>query len=160
MAVNPKFPPSIIEDYLTQICDIVQFEIVRSLSWIGEQALTRIRDRSGKDSWYDQTGNLRSSIGYAIFDHGTKVIESAFNTVLNGAAGPLKGKALINSLASSYAETYALVVVAGMDYASIVEAMENKDVLASAELWATNELDSVLQKTQERIVKRIESIRL
>lgn len=160
MAVTQTSPRNVVEAYLEAVIDIVKTEVVRSLSWMGEQALIRIRNRSGKDSWFDQTGNLRSSIGYAIFDHGTKVIESAFKPVLNGAEGSGKGKALINTLASAYAETFALVVVAGMEYASYVEAMEKKDVLASAELQATNELDSVLEKTKERIFNRIETLRL
>lgn len=134
---------------------ILQEEIIRALSYLGEQCIIRIRDRSGKESWFDQTGNLRSSIGYAVFEQGRKIIESAFNVVMNGSQGTAAGKKLIDDLASKYSETYALVVVAGMEYADYVEAMENKDVLASTELWAKQEVQRYLDRAKERAIIRI-----
>lgn len=134
---------------------ILQEEIIRALSYLGEQCIIRIRDRSGKESWFDQTGNLRSSIGYAVFEQGREVIKSAFNVVKNGAQGSADGKKMIDELASKYSETYALVVVAGMEYADYVEAMENKDVLASTELWAKQEVQRYLDRAKERAIIRI-----
>lgn len=146
-------------DAFTDLIDaaprILQEEIVRALSYLGEQCIIRIRDRSGKESWFDQTGNLRSSIGYAVFEQGRKIIESAFNVVKNGSQGTAAGKKLIDDLASKYSETYALVVVAGMEYADYVEAMENKDVLASTELWAKQEVQRYLDRAKERAIIRI-----
>ena len=43
---------------------------VRALAYLGEQCVKKVRDRSGKESWYDQTGNLRSSVGYVIAKNG------------------------------------------------------------------------------------------
>ena len=134
---------------------ILQEEIVRALAYLGEQCIIKIRDRGPKESWFDQTGNLRSSIGYAIYGHGRKAIESAFDVVKNGSQGATEGKRMIDELATKYAETFALVVVAGMDYADAVEAMDNKDVLATTEIWAKREVQKYLDKAKERAMRRI-----
>ena len=134
---------------------ILHEEIFRALAYLGEQCIKRIRDRAGEDSWFDQTGNLRSSIGYAIYGEGRKIIESDFAVVKNGSQGTSEGKRMVDELASKYSETYALVVVAGMEYADAVEARDNKDVLASTELWAKAEIQKYLDKAKEKAVRRI-----
>lgn len=140
---------------MSEVPNILQEEIFRALSYLGEQCIKRIRDRSGEDSWFDRTGNLRSSIGYAIYGQGRKIIESTFAVVKNGSQGASEGKKMIDELASKYAETFALVVVAGMVYADLVEAMENKDVLASTELWAKAEVQKYLDRAKTRAENRI-----
>lgn len=45
-----------------------------------------------------------------------------------------------------------------MEYAEYVEALENKDVLASAELKAKAKVESVLQKSIEKSEKEIEKL--
>lgn len=146
---------SAFNDLMADVPKILQEEIVNALAYLGEQCIIKIRDRSGEESWFDQTGNLRSSIGYAIYGYGRKVIESAFNVIKSGSQGAAEGKRMIDDLASRYAETFALVVVAGMDYADIVEAMETKDVLASTELWAKQEVQKYLDRAKEKAVRRI-----
>ena len=140
---------------MAEVPKILQEEIFRALAYLGEQCIRRIRDRSGEDSWFDQTGNLRSSIGYAIYGQGRKIIESTFAVVKNGSQGATEGKRMIDELASKYAETFALVVVAGMEYADLVEAMNNKDVLASTELWAKAEVQKYLDRSKTRAENRI-----
>ena len=46
---------------------------IRALSYLGEQCVTRVRDREGDKSWYDRSGNLRSSVGYVISHNGNIV---------------------------------------------------------------------------------------
>lgn len=140
---------------LESIPKILQQEIYRALAYLGEQSITRIRDRSGDDSWFDQTGNLRSSIGYAIYGEGRKIIESTFAIVKDGSQGAAEGKRMIDGLAAKYAETFALVVVAGMEYADAVEARDNKDVLATTELWAKAKVQEYLDKAKQRAENRI-----
>lgn len=134
---------------------IFQEEIFRALARLGEESITRIRDRAGEDSWYDQSGALRSSIGYAIYGEGRKIIESAFAVVKNGVQGAAEGKRMIDELALKYAETFALVVVAGMEYADAVEARDNKDVLASTELWAKAKVQEYIDRAKDRAIRRI-----
>ena len=134
-------------------------EIIRAFSYLGEQCIKRIRDRSAEESWIDQTGNLRSSIGYAVYEYGKETIRSAFKKVLNGSDGTQQGEKYLDSLSSSYSDTYALVVVAGMSYAEFVEARDDKDVLASTKLWADGKINEYLQKALQRAEERINRLK-
>lgn len=153
-------PKSAIDAFFNDALRIVKEEVTRALMYLGEQCVIRIKDRSGDDSWYDHTGNLRSSIGYAVYDYGKKLMESAFAIVRQGSKGASEGRRMVNELASEYANVYALVVVAGMDYADVVEAIESKDVLASTKSWATKEINEVIDKAKKSAEQRINSIRL
>lgn len=148
-----------VSQLMDAIPDILHQEIVRAFSYLGEQCVRRVRDRAGDDSWFDQTANLRSSVGYAVYDKGRLLIESAFEQVGAGSAGSAKGRQLVEELAAKYAQTYALVVLAGMEYADFVEAMKNKDVLASTELWARSRLEEYLEKAKIRALGRISQLR-
>lgn len=124
---------------------------IRALSYLGEQCITKARDRSSEESWVDQTGNLRSSVGYVISHNGKIVQYSGFQQVKNGSEGSNAGKEFAAELIKKYSKGYALVVVAGMNYAEYVEAMDNKDVLATPELFARNELPKMMQKLAKQI---------
>lgn len=146
--------------YFNAVIRIVKEEMVNGLSYLGEQCVVKIKGRSQEESWFDRTGNLRTSIGYAVADHGRSVIESAFEQVKNGTKGAQEGKALLNELTKLYSDTYALIVVAGMNYAERVEAIESKDVLASTELWAKNKLDTHIKRIVKKIEQRIKRLKL
>lgn len=117
--------------------------------------MVRIRNRSAKESWIDHTGNLRSSIGFAVYEQGSKYMESAFSQVLSGTDGSVKGKKMINDLAKEYSRVYALVIVAGMEYAGEVEALESKDVLASTKIWATSIVEQRVKTAIDSAVNEI-----
>lgn len=155
MGVSMTTPFSEIHEIIKQTLEIVRDEIIRALSYLGEQCVIKVRDRTAQESWMDQTGNLRSSIGYAIYEQGRKEIESAFRIVKNGREGSTEGQKMIDELAGMYSNTYALVVVAAMNYAEYVEARDNKDVLASAELFARKEVTKYLKKALKRAETRI-----
>ena len=115
---------------------------IDDLNYVGLQVVTYVRDRSGIESWYDQTGNLRSSIGYVVIYDGNIIGEGGFEMV----DGPRRvetfddgsqiGQSFAESFAEKYVHGYALVIVAGMEYASYVEDMESKDVLKSGQFQA------------------------
>lgn len=67
---------------------------------------------------------------------------------------------MIADLAKEYSQVYALVVVAAMNYADFVEAKENKDVLASTELWARSVVDGKLKLAVDKAISRINQIKL
>lgn len=67
---------------------------------------------------------------------------------------------MIADLAKEYSQVYALVVVAAMNYADFVEAKENKDVLASTELWVRSVVDGKLKLAVDKAVSRINQIKL
>lgn len=124
---------------------------IRALSRLGEECVIEARDRSPEASWFDQTGNLRSSIGYVIVANGDIIHLSGFNHVKYGSEGAKTGKDLAIELAKRYNSGYALIVVAGMNYAERVEALDNKVVLASAELYAQNKLPEMRRKLVNQI---------
>ena len=158
MSITLATSQKAIDQLFQQAAKILYDCIKCNLSYLGETCVAKVRDRSGFESWYDQTGNLRSSVGYAIFSHGQKEIQSAFSSVLGGKEGSRKGREMIAELASQYSETFALVVIAAMDYAQFVEAIEGKDVLASTENYAKQEVDRYLRKAIKEAEKKIQAL--
>ena len=147
-----------IDELFAKAAKIIFDRVQYNLNYLGLLCIRRIRDRSGDESWYDQTGNLRSSIGYAIYSYGRKQIESAFDSVRGSSEGSEKGRKMVADLASKYSDTYALVVVAAMEYADYVEAIDSKDVLASTEIYAKSEVNKYLQKAIKEAEKEIQQL--
>lgn len=145
MAIKCTTQLSDIYNHLQKFSEKVHKLILRRLTILGEECVKEARDRAPELSWYDQTGNLRSSIGYIIVFNGQIVKKSSFKKVKEGTDGPREGLALAKEIANDYSNGYALIVVAGMKYAAYVEAMENKNVLASAELYAESQVPVIKQ---------------
>jgi hypothetical protein len=129
----------------------VEMLTIRALAYLGEKCVIEAMDRPQEASWFDQSGNLRSSIGYVIVHNGKIIKYSEFNQVKQGTDGIKEGKELAKELAKQYTSGYALIVVAGMNYAELVEAMDNKNVLASAELFARGELPKMMVKLKNQL---------
>ena len=153
MGIRMTTKLSEVHDMLMREAERVERLTIRALSKLGEQCVTKIRDRSGDKSLYDQTGNLRSSVGYVIAHNKNIIQYSSFNQVKQGSEGVKTGKDLAEELAKKYSNNYVLIVVAGMNYAEFVEAMDNKDVLASTELWAREQVPLMLEKLKRQIAK-------
>lgn len=158
MSIRLVTPKKAIDELFEKAAKILFDCIWNSLNHLGLNCVIRIRDRSGEESWFDQSGNLRSSTGYAIYSYGRKLIGSAFDSVLGGTEGSQKGRQMVDQLASKYSDTYALVVLAAMEYAEYVEAMKSKDVLASTEIWAKNEVEKYLREAFEKAEKEIQRL--
>jgi hypothetical protein len=153
MGIRMTTKLSEVNDMLMREAERVERLTIRALSKLGEQCVTKIRDRAGDKSWYDQSGNLRSSVGYVIAHNKNIIQYSAFNQVKQGSEGVKTGKDLAEKLAKRYSNNYVLIVVAGMNYAEFVEAMDNKDVLASTELWVKEQVPLMLEKLKRQIAK-------
>ena len=153
MGIRMTTKLSEVHDMLMREAERVERLTIRALSKLGEQCVTKIRDRAGDKSWYDQTGNLRSSVGYVIAHNKNIIQYSTFNQVNQGSEGVKTGKDLAKELAKRYSNNYVLIVVAGMNYAEFVEAMDNKDVLASTEFWAREQVPLMLEKLKRQIAK-------
>lgn len=150
-----------INNFLTifeQAEEIMADEIRTGLARLGEECVANAR-KDGK--WKDQTSNLRSSIGYAVMDHGADVISSAFNAVGGssgtGEQGAAIGGRYVKELAKQYAEVFALVVVAGMEYAPYLEA-KGIDVLSGQQLWAEQHVEEYLKVYKGRAERRIAAL--
>lgn len=153
MAIKMTTPMSEIDKFLNAELQKVHNLTIRAFMFLGEKCVIEARDRSPEASWNDQSGNLRSSIGYVIVYNGKIVHTSAFNQVKQGSQGTLEGKSLAEKLTKNYRKGYALIVVAGMNYAAKVEAMDNKVVLTSAELMAKRELPSMIEQLKAQIAR-------
>lgn len=145
--------------YVVKCNEIIKRLTIRALSELGEQCVTKIRDRAGDKSWYDHTGNLRSSVGYIVLYEGKEAQRGGFMPTSapegNGSKGKQEGQNYLEETTKTVAESsdFSLVVVAGMNYAGVVEAMDNKDVLASTELWAREQVPLMLEKLKRQIAK-------
>jgi len=161
MGIRQKTEVSSIDAFFKKAHQILFDNIFTAFAKLGEECVVRIRDRSFEESWIDHTSNLRSSIGYAIYEYGKKKIESAFAAVSGtGATGSAEGKKMVADLAKEYSKVFALVVVAGMNYAEYVEAIESKDVLASTELWAKSVVDERLKRAMDDAAKKINKLKI
>lgn len=151
MGIRMKTKMSEVDSYLKAEAERIQMLTMRALSYLGEQCIKVARDRAPELSWIDQTGNLRSSIGYIITHNGNIVQYSDFKQVKQGSEGTKVGKDFALEIAKQFANEYVLVVVAGMNYAEYVEAIDNKDVLATPELFANKELPKMLERLKRQI---------
>lgn len=139
MPITQTFP---IEKYLQEQIKRQERVIIRTLMYIGEQCLNIARNT---DSYLDQTGNLRSSIGYVVALDGDIRYVSNFNIIKTGTTGTHTGAQYARKLISEYPKGAVLLMVAGMSYASYV-SNRGYDVLDSAELQAERLLNRLLKQ--------------
>ena len=99
--------------------------------------------RSSKD-YKDQTGNLRSSLGYVVAVDGRVADISSFEVVKKGQEGAKTGADYARKLARKYPKGIVLIVCAGMNYAAYVNS--KRDVADSAELLADRLVPKMLKQ--------------
>lgn len=98
----------------------------------GEQCIIEARENG---DYTDRTGNLRSSIGYAVLIDGKVYRQEQAEKTLNGDKGLSEGLSFLRTrIAKASKKGVVLIVTAGMNYADYVETKRN--VLSSAELKA------------------------
>lgn len=109
-------------------------DIIKKLSYIGESAISEARENG---DYMDQTGNLRSSVGYVILNNGKTVLENIQRSErgTDRSTGVQVAKNFIQEISEKYKNDFVLIVVAGMDYAVYVEAL-GRNVLSSSKLLA------------------------
>lgn len=94
------------------------------------------------DTYKDLTTLLRSSIGFVIYDHGTKVADNfEARNGEKGSEGAALGKRVAEQAAASWPNSIVAVVVAGADYALYVES-KGYDVISGP----CSELNAILSK--------------
>lgn len=100
---------------------------------LGEETVNIVKtDRRYKD----QTGNLTSSVGYAIIVDGALVSSGGFRQEKPTATqGVPVGTSYVQSLAAQYPTGITLIVVAGMNYAAYVET-KGYGGMTNGEQWA------------------------
>lgn len=146
MGLNTKTPIASIMLELTKEMQLAEEEIAEELARLGEEGVNEARLNG---SYTDRTGNLRSSIGYVMAKGGNVITSSNFAKIIgndNPDNIPVNGDEIGKKLATDAAKRlskdgFALVMVAGMEYASYV-ADRGYNVLDSAEMHVRERLDT------------------
>lgn len=137
MGISANFNINDIDATFKALLAEVDRQLIESLTSVGEEAVKLAKMIPPERGFKDRSGNLRSSIGYVVLVDG-KPVNVAFAAVKGGHAGVNEGQRLALQVGSK-TEGYALVVVAGMNYAVHVES-KGRDVLTSAEKFAEKEV--------------------
>ena len=121
---------------------------------LGEEAVARARING---RYIDHTGNLRSSIGYAVLVDGKpwmKAYPQSAGVGTDQQGGVDKGSRYLDELIAKKdsKDKIVLIVTAGMDYAEYVERIDTKDVLAQTELWTFDEFQKRMTQLKEKAV--------
>lgn len=161
MGIVTNVDPIRLAEFIKRAEQELTDQVKIQLNYLGQECVTKVRKRGSAESWTDQTGNLRSSIGAAIVEGGNvKYCEQIKAVSSTGKNGVTAGEKALKEAAGRYRDTYALVVSAGMEYASYVENMNGKDVLASTELWARKELQGRLDDAVKNAEYRISNMKI
>lgn len=124
-----------IEGLIQQKRQNVEKVLLNIFCEAGEECIIEARNGG---SYIDRTGNLRSSIGYAVLKDGKVYQQEQVERTLHGGKGLSEGaKFLEQKVRDNDRKGIVLIVTAGMNYAEYVEA-KGRVVLSSAELKAPN----------------------
>jgi len=160
------------------VTENVRKSIVSVLTDVGMQCIAEARSNG---NYEDQTGNLRSSIGFAVVVDGKIVTKSGFTQVQgrgenmalvryktkagkevkfwakgksgDGSEGVRQGEQLLDKLASEHSTGICLIVAAGMSYAVYVEG-RGKNVLTSAKLLSERVIPDMFQQLGIKVRKK------
>lgn len=170
MGITPRFKQSDILKETQKGLRTIENGIIRILKYAGEKFVKDARDAlkiSGdweqriltekeiakgrtQPKWgdfLDQTGNLRSSIGYYVLNDGKIVIDD-FQGTQEGIAA---GRAALELV--KIKRGYQLIGVAGMDYASYVES-KGYNVITSQSVVAIEGLEKSLLNYRDKLNKK------
>ena len=133
MPIKKITPQKQIEQNIMQVVDKKKGVLIDVFCYIGESCIIEARNGG---TYGDRTGNLRSSIGYVVLDNGRIVRKGGCQKVKQGgSSGASEGDKFLSQLIAKNKKGIVLIVVAGMNYASYVEA-KGYNVITSAELLA------------------------
>lgn len=116
----------------------------------GEDFVTIARENG---SYTDITGNLRSSIGYAVVKDGN-VVFGKVTPAEKGSdkdTGMREARRLMETLSHEHNTGWVLIGVAGMDYALFVETVSSRDVISSGYIATKRHLRQTIKKALEKI---------
>lgn len=158
----------ITKDYLNRVFKVTQNELMqiglqfvrdarskiptKEYHLIAGEAKTAARLVGGSinlasaDGFNDDTGNLRSSIGFILLYDG-EVVYQDFQLSTGGTdkqTGLDTGKAYADKIGKDFSQGWAIITVAGMEYASWVEAL-GYDVITGSTMGAQKKLERAFQ---------------
>jgi len=119
ISIKLRTPKQVIEASMRHGAQQVKKRILVLMEVAGTAGMNAARLNG---SYLDQTGNLRSSVGYALVEDGKLVKTGEFNQVKNGGEGPQQGRQLAEQIATEFPKGITVVLLAGMPYASALSA--------------------------------------
>lgn len=136
------------------VTENVRKSIVSVLTDVGMQCIVEARSNG---NYMDQTGNLRSSIGFCIVVDG-KIANIVYADQLGDGKpttkeGIEKSRQTLASIATTKTTGICLIVAAGMSYAVYVEG-RGRNVLTSSELLAERKIPETLQQLGFKVRKK------
>jgi len=115
MPLIPGFSQGNIDRRIDRFTVSIEQRIIWTLAMIGEKF---VNDARSTQTYHDQTGNLRSSIGYIIARDGNIIQEN----IEGKAEGRAQAKKIANEVLRENSKGFVLIGVAGMEYAAAVES--------------------------------------
>lgn len=156
ISIEAKFDKAAFQKRLEAFYEAAEQALLDTLRRMGEECITHAKNVNPPEGFTDRTANLRSSMGYALFYDG-ELIEHTYAPLTSRTTGEVGAKGAADGLAlakrqGAGTKGYALVLTAGMWYAVCVEA-RGRDVLASAEQMAKNELPARMADLKDDIAR-------
>jgi len=124
--LTPMFAPNSFADRIDRFINQKLYKMIEVLNYVGETFVTEERNKRPEEgSYHDDTGNLRSSVGYLVGLDGKPL-----NVDLKGTSeGRSAAKELLYKVLQENRTGLVLIVCAGMGYGAAVEA-KGYDVLS------------------------------
>ena len=129
--MKAMFTMGAVQEYIESRVDMAEQKMIEALQYAGEEFVTKARTTG---NYTDDTGNLRSSIGYVILKDG-EVIDQNFQVAgegSDGQTGKVKAMDFVNEISGDYPDGLVLIGVAGMSYAAAVESKGYDVITGSA----------------------------
>ena len=155
MGIKAKFTLKDVQKITTEFYNNAVKSIYQALELA---AYDVVNDAKMRETYADQSGNLRSSIGFVIYYNGEKVSTGGFGGGAlfpnkegvrgSGKEGTEKGGNVAEEIAEQFPKGFVLVVVAGMEYAAYVEA-KGYDVLTGSSFLMAPIFESYLKNVKD-----------
>jgi hypothetical protein len=146
MGIKAKFSRADVRKMIQLKKAKIEVDILDIMAYVGEEFVANVRNGVAidqgafpKGDYTDRTANLRGSIGYFILKNGS--------IVKRALSGSKEGKTAAKTMLASIPKKgsgYHLIGVAGMDYASYLEAM-GYNVISSQSQVALVDLSKYLK---------------
>ena len=146
--LTPLWSDDDLERWFDIFIDRTEEKTYQLLARAGEVFVKYAREHGG---YRDQTGNLRSSIGYIIVCDNEILTENfeQSDAGTDRTTGLGKARQLAMQVGSSHPTGWVLICVAGMTYAASVEA-KGKDVVTCAVTATEEDLRKQIQKVFDK----------
>lgn len=151
MSIKLTFPSDLITGRVKALQERIEKATFKELQEMGEKLVTYAKNQH---NYKDQSGNLTNSIGYAIIKRQEGVIFSSMDYVQGFPEAVDATQEAMREFAKQIGSSYALIIVAGMNYAEYVEA-KGYNVILPAELKAKTDFPKVIEKIKNKAEQKI-----